>query len=438
VAESSGLSSAAELLEKTSAPSRVRPWWSAVRSVFHSPVAVFLVGFVVRLKVLTELLPARMWAGFYQYNEPSHIASELAAGLGFSSPWPNTPIAPTAQQPPLYPLVVAAIFKLAGIYSYSSLWLILGLNALLSAITGVLILRIGCRDFGVPTAVLAAWIWACWVYEATVSIRLWESTLATFLLMLGILLFAQMENSQNFRPWVLFGLLTGAAALTNTTLLSVLPLFWLSLWLIYRKRRESCTRVLLLSMATCVLVILPWTIRNYSVFHRLIPVRDNFGLELWVGVELDSNLKPPGNRPFPLDFPLCNPTEYNRLGELAFMDSRTRLSTQFIRDYPLDYLHTVLDRFRRFWSEPSDMQWPIISTLAWIGAILALVRKRARALPYLIVLVVFPLVYYATHTFPTYRQPIEPVMLLLASYALCSACLVSAKAFRQYFSHQNG
>lgn len=378
-----------------------------------------------------------MWAGFYQYNEPSHIASELASGLGFSSPWPNTPILPTAQQPPLYPLVVAAIFKLTGIYSYSSLWLIVGLNALISAFTGVLILRIGRRDFDAPTAVLAAWIWACWVYEATVSIRLWESTLATFLLMLGILLFPKMEDSGNFRPWLLFGVLTGAAALTNTTLLSVLPLFWLCLWLIYRERRESCTRVLLLSVTACLLVMLPWTIRNYRMFHRLIPIRDNFGLELWVGIELDSRPKPAVKRPFPLDFPLSNPSEYNRLGEQAFMESRTQFAIEFIRANPLEYLRVVWVRCIRFWCQPEDRAWPVISVLAWIGTFLALRKKRASAWPYFIVLFAFPLVYYITHTFPTYRQPIEPVMLLLAAYAVTSAGYVVTTISRKYFSVWN-
>ena len=38
-------------------------------------------------------------------------------------------------------------------------------------------------------------------------------------------------------------------------------------------------------------------------------------------------------------------------------------------------------------------------------------------MPYLTVLLLFPIVYYITHTFPTYRYPIEPTMLILASYA---------------------
>jgi len=387
--------------------------------VLTSPVAVFTLALIARLRVLSELLPAHTSSGFYRYNEPSHIAWALASGFGYSAPWPNTPVLPTAQQPPIYPMLVAAIFKLAGPYSYLSLWIALGLNAVLSALTGVLILRIGRREFGTLAGVLAAWMWSCWLYEAAVAIRLWESTIAALLLMFGLLMLPALANSLRPLYWILFGALVAVAALTNTTLLSVFPFFWLTLWLLYRRRRQSCARMLFASLAICALVLLPWTIRNYVVFHRLFPVRDNFGLELWVGVELGSG-KPgaPMTRLFPRDFPLSNPTEYNRLGEIAFMDSRLQMAKQYIRQDPGEYLRLVVIRCLKFWRDPPDTPWLAISGLAWLGAILALARKHLDALPYVMVLVNFPLVYYITHTFPTYRHPIEPVMLLLAAYSV--------------------
>jgi hypothetical protein len=41
-------------------------------------------------------------------------------------------------------------------------------------------------------------------------------------------------------------------------------------------------------------------------------------------------------------------------------------------------------------------------------------RNRAAALPYLILIAVFPLTYYITHSLMDYRQPIEPAILVLA------------------------
>ena len=388
----------------------------ALRVVSDARV-IFVVAVIARVQVLFQLLPAKAWTYFYRYNEPSHIAWALASGYGYSAPWPNTPVTPTAQQPPLYPMMLAGIFKLAGIYSYRALWIAGGINAIVCAITAVLILRIGTRSFGVLTASLAAWVWSCWLYEAVSTVRLWESSLAALQLTIGLLMLPELARSLRPWRWLAFGALVGISALTNTTLLGVFPLFWLWLWIVYRRQGRSCNKMLLTSVAVCALTLLPWTIRNYATFHRIIPVRDNFGLELWVGIELGPGK--PGvalTRFFPVDFPLSDPTEYNRLGELAFMESRLRLALNFIRQHPYEYIGFVKSRLIRYWTEPEDTVWPEVSLLAWMGAFLALKRKGLDAMPYAIVLVMFPLVYYITHTFPTYRYPMEPVMLMLASY----------------------
>src|ERR1700690_1442572 len=245
-------------------------------TVVNSPRIIFLVALTARLWVLSQLLPANAWRDFYQINEPSRIARAVVSGAGYSSPWANTVSMPTAQQPPVYPYLLAGIFKLAGAYSYLSLWIAVGLNAVFSALTAVLILQIGKRIFGAPTGVLAAWVWACWIYEAVVSIRLWESSLSALLLAVGLWLLPKLAASLRPLLWLTFGAIVGVAALTNTSLLSVFPFFWLWLWISYRRRALSCKSTLLASVAICGFTVLPWTMRNYETFHRLVPVRDNF------------------------------------------------------------------------------------------------------------------------------------------------------------------
>lgn len=397
-----------------------------VLRIMGAPQVVFLVAFIARLRVLSQLLPAQAWTGFYRYNEPSHIAWALVSGFGFSAPWPNTSIAATAQQPPLYPFLLAAIFKFAGAYSYLSLCIAVGLNAAFSALTAVIILRIAKRDFGVATAILAAWVWAYWQYEAVVSIRLWESSLSALLLMLGMLCVRELAESLQTWRWLLFGALAGVAALNNTTLLAVFPFFWLLLWLKYRRRGWSCYKQLLASIAVCVLVLIPWTIRNYAAFHRIMPLRDNFGLELWVGLELEEE-RPTGgvHRFFTRDFPLRDPTEYNQLGEITFMETKRQMAFDFIRRHPGEYARMVIIRFSKFWTHPAGTPWPFVSLAAWVGLFLALRRKGLDAALYAVPLIVFPPVYYITHTFPTYRHPIEPVIIVLAAYAIVSVAEAS-------------
>ncbi len=254
-----------------------------ILAVFDSPLRVFAVAFFIRIVAAAQLVAGHAWQGFYQPNEATRIAWALVSGFGFSSPWPGTPLVATAQQPPLYPFVLAAIFKLAGTYSYASLWIAISLNALLAALSAVLILQIGSRIFGSTVGVAAAWIWAGWVYEVAVSIRIWESTLSTLFLLIGLSMVWRMADSHRFREWLGFGALAGFASLSNTTLLAAFLCLWGWMALREHRRNASFARYLFASIAVCVLIVLPWTIRNYRAFHRLVPLRDNLGLELWVG-----------------------------------------------------------------------------------------------------------------------------------------------------------
>ena len=414
-------------LDAATIPSRMKSSHVSqiVLRVVSSPRVVFLIALIVRLRVLSQLLPLNEGRNFYQYNEPSHIAWALISGFGYSAPWPHTPVAATAQQPPLYPFLLAAIFKLAGAYTYSSLWIAASLNAFFSALTAVLILRIGKRDFGAATGLLAAWVWACWQYEAVVSIRLWESSLSALLLMLVLWLLPGLSDSLRASRWLLFGTLAGTAALINTTLLGLFPFFWLWLWASYHRRGRSCYTVLLASIAVCFLILVPWTIRNYVAFHRLIPIRDNFGLELWLGNHEGVT------HVFDSDFPVLDPTEYNRLGELRFMEVKREIALEFIYHHPAQFVRLSARRFFRFWSAPEGSAWLPVSLLAWAGMVLALWRRRWEAVPYAVVILVFPVVYYITHVFSTYRHPAEPVIILLAAYAMVTAAeSVGRRLFR--------
>jgi len=384
--------------------------WRAVQS----PAVVFVIALTMRLWAASQILPTRGWDFFYKYNEFARIAWAVASGHGYSSPWANTPLAPTAVEPPVYACLLAGIFRLAGSYTYRSLWIAVVLNAVLSAITALLILHLGKRDFGVSVGALAAWLWSCWLYEAAVAIRLWESSLAALLLTTALLLLPRLAGSIRTLPWVMFGVLAAVAGLTNTTLLAVFPFFWLWLWVDCRQRSPGCGKRLLASVGMFILVLVPWTIRNYTVFHRLMPVRDNFGLELWLGNHEGVTQR------FDSDFPILNPAEYNRLGELRFMEEKREIALAFIRRHPVEFLRLSAGRLLRYWTAPELIIWLPLSVLAWVGMILTLWRKRLKTAPYAIILLIFPLIYYVTHTFNSYRHPTEPAIFILAAYAMVS------------------
>jgi uncharacterized membrane protein len=368
-----------------------------------SSAALFTAALLVRLVVVSQIVPHMQDTEYLDFNEPTRVAWALVSGHGFSSPWRDSPLLPTAVLPPLYPLLIAAIFKVAGAYSAASLWMASSLNALFSACTAVLILKLGVRTLGRAAGILGAWVWAISPYEAVVSARIWESALSGLLLVVILWLSLSLRDTESNSRWLLCGLLGGICALNNPALLPVFGLVVIWCWLPHARR--SSVRGLALCLLACVLTAVPWTVRNYLTFHRLIPVRDNFGLELWQG-----NHQDPG------DF-----TDFTQLGEIGFMDARRRAALDFIAANPGEFLRRSGVRFFRFWSNPQGSIWFLASGLAWLGAVLVLYRKREAAVPLVIALLAFPLVYYITHPGVTYRHPIEPEILLLGSYAVVTA-----------------
>src|ERR1700684_3999837 len=104
---------------------------------FRPPWMVFWVAFAVRVLYLTLAHTYR----FRPYDdhmlfgeEMGRIARALATGYGFSDPFRGH-TGPTAWVGPLFPLLLAGVFKLFGVFSPLSAWVILTINSLFSALT---------------------------------------------------------------------------------------------------------------------------------------------------------------------------------------------------------------------------------------------------------------------------------------------------------------
>jgi len=205
------------------------------------------------------------------------------------------------------------------------------------------------------------------------------------------------------------------------------------MWYRLRQQRAPASRLVGMAGLVFVLSASPWFVRNYLVFHQVIPFRSNFGLELRLG-NYPSGM---GVRAVSLH-PSQNDEElekYRRMGELAYIAEKKGEVLQSIRQNPGAFAkHTVL-RFLMWWT---GEEWKIHGTrpldywitgiqifgfgaesfLAFLGLFLALGRGRRDAMPYAIFLLVYPLVYYVTFPELRFRHPLEPMMLVLCVYAL--------------------
>ncbi|MDE3104875.1 MAG: glycosyltransferase family 39 protein [Acidobacteriota bacterium] len=389
----------------------------------HASLLLVLCAITLLFRVVLDLgvyhhRPAEFWAHSF---EPEHIAAALVQGEGYSSPLsPHT--GPTAWNPPVYPLLIALVFKLFGLYSNRAVWVLLGVNALSAMLTSVLLFRIGVEVFNAQTAFLGTLAWAISPDTAAWAARNWESSLGALVSTLTVVCFLKLMQAKqpDWRAYAAYGALWGICGLTTATLLALMPLPLLALAL---RDRWSRLRAVLLSVVVATLVLVPWTARNYLVFHKLIPVRGNFGAELWSGNH------PGVTGPLAVSrHPLTDPAEqheYAVMGEAAYMASRQQMATAFIRQHPRLFVHLCLLRVVSFWTSARIVPavWPALTTLLAAIAFLLLLgsSKRMFAAPFASALLVFPLPYYISHAENYFRFPIEPLVLLLAAHTVATA-----------------
>ena len=419
-------------------------YFSVVRRPLASPrggrftksslIWMVLTALAIRLVVMVFLLPEQLdpsrdhWHFGY---ETGRIARSIVQGQGFSSPL-FAETGPTAWMSPVYPYIVAAVFKVFGIYSTPSAVVLLSLNALTSGLTCIPIFFIARRTFGERAAKWAGWGWVFFPYAVYFPVeRIWETWLATLLLSLLVLFALHLEDrsGQAWRNWIGFGLLSGLAALTSPALVSVLP--FLGGWICYRlyRRRQAWFRPAVVSTLAFILFVSPWFIRNYETFHRFIPFRDNMGMVLRLGT------KGATNHWAPYDLgPWHNDAEweqFQRLGEPGYMEKERKQAVEFIGAHPGWYAWTTLRRaiymWTGFWSfdraylaqEPLDppniFLCTIFTALALVGLWRAYRFEAAIAVLFALVLVTFPAVYYITSPEVYYRRPIDPLIVILAA-----------------------
>ena len=403
-------------------------------------VTMVLVAFAVRLAVVPFLYHEWLDPFVVEHWAFGRVARSILLGHGFGSPFADT--GATAILPPVYCYVVAAVFKVFGDHTAASIIATLALNCVFSALICVPVFLIAKNCFGDKTAKWAGWAWAFSPYGIYFSADwAWSTPLLTLLLAVLFLLAIHLENTTSARNWIAFGLLSGITALTEPVALSVLPFLGALSWFRLRSRNRCWFRPGMTAVLATAAVLTPWFIRNYQTFHHFIPVRDGFGLELYLGNNGDSSHW--ANRDVHPNHSDAELHEYTSVGELAYMAHKKQQAMDFIASHKLWFAWMSLRRavymWTGYWSldrqylaqEPLDppniFLGTTLSVLALTGLYRAFRNNRAAAIRFAIALFFFPLVYYISHPEAYYFRPLDPLLTILAVYAVV--------AWKQPFQH---
>lgn len=296
----------------------------------------------------------------------------------------------SAFHPPLYPIFLALLFRIAG-DGYIPMVIA---HTLLDIAALLLLWSIVRRLLSPVAAGLAALIYALYPEFIFLSGHMISEALYIPLLMLSLYLLIVMQEDNRKRTAVFAGFALALAALTRANI-AIFP-FLLIPWAVVILSGKIKARILkwLLMCGCFVALLIPWTIRNYLVFDTFVPITTGAGESLNHG----ANPQADGGASLPRDdVPLLmeNPIE-----EINNQKEHFNSAYQWIIQNPGAYLSLAPKKLFRFFTFYSPISQPEnfnlyfwggaftylpLAGLALLGFFISIKRWRKYLILYLLV-----------------------------------------------------
>src|SRR5579871_129062 len=326
-----------------------------MRTTLFLTLMVVLVALVVRLTALHKPLPPAR-AG----TENERVAAAIAAGRGWSDAF-DTGTGPTAHTAPLYPLVLAGIYRLCGDYNTPLGQAVQRTLSRTLSILVLLMLPVLARKLGLSVVAgwIAAFVGAAFPTDLRVELTGRHESMPATLAFLGLIwCFADLRQRGWKGGWakVRTGMLIGVTALLCPNFL-LLPVLFVLGELAWRSgERLRILRCASLLAAISLLVVAPWLVRNYRVLGGFVPLRSNFGLELAVGNRpvADGHTYAAGMEKIHPYNSADERASLTQQGELAYMRDKQQQALRWIKSHPSEFASLMLKRARLIWVTTSE------------------------------------------------------------------------------------
>lgn len=379
------------------------------------------------------------------------IANTIAAGHGFSFSsqhrWLFEQLADsnfhaTAWADPLYTYGLAAMISLFGEHHQL---VAVGVNLLLLLLLIGMSYRLCERLVSAPTGLLVTVVLALdGAHRYTIYMQ--NTALATTLILATSIALVHFCDYPTKRRAIVLGFLMGATILGCPSALLFLPVTTVALVVMAFQQNRITLIHAILTTVVAIMVISPWTMRNYLEFGEFVPVRNGAGHLAFVGViaasgaiapdTLTSRSKPSWNvsrdrdilyrwseqshrrdlEAFQMEYADENGGDnYAKMNEAQRDKWLMQQAKTFAADHPFLFLKLSalkLEAFVRIMGRTGI----IICVFAALGALIAFVRRDYIALIFTswVAAYVMPFLIIICY-FPRYRFPIEPLMMLLAT-----------------------
>jgi len=208
--------------------------------------------------------------------------------------------------------------------------------------TGLLVVQVAQRTaprigIALPTVVFLVLLLARFRQAFQFANDAWIILLAVDLLLAGFLWF---DYIRTWRTAALWGLCGGVCALVSP----IAAFAWGGVTFIDCCRARAWSR-LAVTVTAFALTLTPWTIRNYIVFGRWLPVKSNLAYELYQSqcLQPDGLLSNFGLHPNVSGSRESH--DFVALGEIGYLDLKRQQFWDAVAANPMDFLDRVAERF---------------------------------------------------------------------------------------------
>jgi 4-amino-4-deoxy-L-arabinose transferase-like glycosyltransferase len=237
--------------------------WQRLRDFFLRDrrrilLAILTVALILRVVFVCFLDPCKFY--FSDTRHYDTAARSLLAGNGFGDKFYRTP---------LYPMIMAGVYALFG-SSFLSMRLF---EACVSILLCLAAYQLGKHIVSPATGLILAALIAVHPHFIILPGILYATNLYTLFLALTVLCLIKTDDTHPVLFGALAGLFAGMASLTVPAVFFVFP-FWM-LWILFRPATSFFKRLALMFifLMTFMLVLSPWTIRNYKKYGQLVLVQ---------------------------------------------------------------------------------------------------------------------------------------------------------------------
>lgn len=378
---------------------------------------IFIAALILRILFIFtypryNLLASRIYTG----DGPSYDGYALSIMEGRGYVYQNL----VARRPPLYPVFLAGVYSLFGHSPVSVRFL----QAMLGALSCLLVYLIGKEAFGFWVGIVSGSIMTFYYPQIQLCGYVMPEPLYIVLVLTSLWFLIRFYN-QRFPLYLLAsGLFMGLSALTREISLALTGS--VALWLcIYEEKGRKVLSPLIFILAS-VMIIVPWTWRNYLHFGKFVPLTVSAGHTLYLGNNPTATGGKGGD--WKLGEDSSFPSDVDSLFTLQTDEELKARAWGYIRNNPGRFFQLSFKKFinmwRPFYSNSSSVSKgvsflsyiPIMAFAIW-GIYLTLPQWRLSLLFYLFIFT-FVIVHMLTISTIRYRYPAMPMLVLLAGVGI--------------------